>query len=92
MQTSIATGAPLPQISGHLGVLDGLRGAAIALVVWYHLWLVSGYALSSFPALEMFAHGGFLGVDLFFFVSGFCICAARARSCPHTCSRSWCSR
>jgi peptidoglycan/LPS O-acetylase OafA/YrhL len=80
MQTSLAPGAPLPQIPGHLGVLDGLRGAAILLVVWYHLSLVSGYAWPALPAVEMFAHGGFLGVDLFFFVSGFCICYPYARA------------
>ena len=62
-----------------LGVLDGLRGFAILLVIWYHLWLVSGYVLVSGP-LQSLAENGFLGVDLFFFVSGFCICYPYARA------------
>jgi peptidoglycan/LPS O-acetylase OafA/YrhL len=53
-----------------LDVLDGLRGIAILLVVWYHLWLVSGQA---FGPLTFIAQAGFLGVDLFFFISGFCL-------------------
>ncbi len=63
-----------------LGVLDGLRGLAILLVVWYHLELVSGYAPPRAGFAEMFARSGFLGVDLFFFVSGFCICYPYARA------------
>jgi len=54
-------GAPAtPVESGHLDGLDGLRALAIAAVVLYHLdpaWLP----------------GGFLGVDVFFVVSGFLI-------------------
>jgi len=62
-----------------LGVLDGLRGFAILIVIWYHLWLVSGYVPLSGP-LQTIAENGFLGVDLFFFVSGFCICYPYARA------------
>ncbi len=52
-----------------LDVLDGLRGCAILLVVCYHAWLVGGQALP----LNFIAEAGYLGVDLFFFVSGFCL-------------------
>lgn len=62
--------ADCPEVAERLGVLDGMRGIAIALVVWYHLRLVSGCTLVGADAI---ARAGFLGVDLFFFVSGFCI-------------------
>lgn len=54
-----------------LGVLDGLRGIAVLLVLWYHLWEISWLnppaALAFLPAI------GFFGVTLFFFLSGFVI-------------------
>ncbi len=58
-------------------VLDGLRGCAVLLVVWYHVWLVSGQAAGPFTFI---AQAGFLGVDLFFFISGFCLFYPYARA------------
>ncbi len=68
---------PLFQAGERLDVLDGLRGLAIALVVWYHAWLVSGQGIAG---LNFMAEAGFLGVDLFFFISGFCIFFPYARA------------
>ncbi len=60
-----------------LEVLDGLRGLAILQVVWYHAWLVTGQRIAH---LNFFAEAGFLGVDLFFFISGFCLFHPYARA------------
>lgn len=60
-----------------LDILDGLRGLAIVLVVWYHVALVSGQA---FGPLNFIAQSGYLGVDLFFFISGFCLFYPYARA------------
>ena len=54
-----------------LGVLDGLRGLAVLLVVWYHLWEISW--LSPPWWLVFIPATGFIGVHLFFFLSGFVI-------------------
>ena len=69
----------------HVGVFDGLRGVAILLVVWYHVGLVT-HALSAWTVfgrslnVQAIAQTGFVGVDLFFFVSGFCLFYPYARS------------
>ncbi|MBV8197396.1 MAG: acyltransferase [Candidatus Eremiobacteraeota bacterium] len=54
-----------------LGVLDGLRGIAVLLVVWYHLWEISW--LGTPVWLAFVPATGFVGVSLFFFLSGFVI-------------------
>ena len=70
-----------------LGVLDGMRGIAIFIVVWYHLWLMtwqSSHAGFSFLGrdytLDVIPVTGFLGVELFFFISGFCLFYPYART------------
>lgn len=49
-------------------LLDGLRGVAAVLVIWYHFF--EGFATS--PTDQMLNHG-YLAVDFFFVLSGFVI-------------------
>lgn len=49
-------------------ILDGLRGVAAMLVIWYHFF--EGFATS--PTDQMMNHG-YLAVDFFFVLSGFVI-------------------
>ena len=58
----------------HLDAIDGLRGIAIALVVAYHSWLVYG------ADSGLLSQAGFLGVELFFALSGFCMFYPFARA------------
>jgi peptidoglycan/LPS O-acetylase OafA/YrhL len=59
---------------GRIATIDGLRGIAILAVVWYHVWQIS-WQSAVIPvinvSLQPIAETGFLGVDLFFFISGF---------------------
>ena len=52
--------------SNHISSLDGVRGFAVLLVVLFHLWVD-------------FLPGGFLGVSLFFTLSGFVITSSLLR-------------
>ena len=54
----------------HFNILDGMRGAAALMVVWYHVF--EGFAFASGGAIETFNHG-YLAVDFFFMLSGFVI-------------------
>ncbi|MDQ2866597.1 MAG: acyltransferase, partial [Candidatus Eremiobacteraeota bacterium] len=56
-----------------LGVLDGLRGIAVLLVLWYHLWEISWLPAPASQYLQFIPETGFIGVHLFFFLSGFVI-------------------
>jgi peptidoglycan/LPS O-acetylase OafA/YrhL len=55
-----------------LGVLDGLRGIAVLLVLWYHIWEIS-WLPAPVSWLQFVPETGFIGVTLFFFLSGFVI-------------------
>ena len=55
-----------------LGVLDGLRGIAVLLVLWFHVWEIS-FLPAPAAWLEFVPETGFVGVHLFFFLSGFVI-------------------
>ncbi len=64
-----AIAAPQWQWKGHIRELDGLRGIAILFVLLHHFWPASG-PLSPYAPI---AHLGWIGVDLFFVISGFLI-------------------
>jgi len=54
----------------HYILLDGLRGVAALMVLWYHVF--EGFAFAKGSIIETFNHGH-LGVDFFFLLSGFVI-------------------
>lgn len=56
-----------------LGVLDGMRGIAVLLVLWYHVWEISWLPAPWYRFFEFVPETGFIGVHLFFFLSGFVI-------------------
>jgi peptidoglycan/LPS O-acetylase OafA/YrhL len=64
---------------GDIGAIEGLRGVAVAWVVLFHYFIVrAGRAddpwnafVASHHALEIVVRNGYLGVDLFFLITGF---------------------
>jgi peptidoglycan/LPS O-acetylase OafA/YrhL len=71
--------------SPHLPGLDGIRGLAILLVMFSHFIVVGGnYGDGTHPFHRLLL-SGYLGVDLFFVLSGFLITGilVDARSRPH---------
>jgi peptidoglycan/LPS O-acetylase OafA/YrhL len=58
-----------PGIRTHVPQLDGLRAIAVLLVLWTHFW---GYS-AGHPLINRFAAAGWIGVDLFFVLSGYLI-------------------
>ena len=55
----------------HYALLDGLRGVAALLVVWYHIF--EGYQFAGGKPTIDFINHGYLAVDFFFVLSGFVI-------------------
>ncbi len=88
---SAATHAePLPQVArgARLPALDGVRGIAIALVMVYHFFAVTGPDGSQLDRVVTHVTGvGWSGVDVFFVLSGFLITGilldARSGSSPY---------
>jgi peptidoglycan/LPS O-acetylase OafA/YrhL len=63
-----------------LDVLDGLRGIAVLLVLWYHVWEISWLPAPFAQWFEFVPETGFVGVHLFFFLSGVVIAFPFVRS------------
>lgn len=57
----------------HYNLLDGLRGVAALVVIWYHVF--EGFAFASGGTIDTLNHG-YLAVDFFFMLSGFVIAYA----------------
>ena len=57
-----------PNTKPHYDILDGLRGVAALMVVWFHIF--EAYATSH---LDQRINHGYLAVDFFFILSGFVI-------------------
>ena len=62
----------LPPRLGHIEQLDGLRGLAIVLVMFFHMTMVQPVGAAAI-AWDSFCRRGGFGVDVFFVLSGFLI-------------------
>lgn len=71
MTTTQTDTRPITDSKPHYALLDGLRGVAAMLVVWYHIF--EGYQFAGGKPIIDFANHGYLAVDFFFILSGFVI-------------------
>ena len=81
--------APAPAVGGahHIPALDGLRGVAILMVLWFHYYgPIYKFCASPFDRfIVLTINTGWMGVDLFFALSGFLITGILldAKGAPH---------
>ncbi len=69
--TNTLKGSVFNDTKPHYELLDGLRGFAALLVLWYHVY--EGFAFASGSAIIEPMNHGYLAVDFFFILSGFVI-------------------
>ena len=84
MMNSIEHTTPTsPSLRGHIPALDGIRGAAMFLVMIHHFSRLSDTASITGQTLTCFITATWVSIDLFFVLSGFLItgilCDARER-------------
>lgn len=77
-KTAPPSGAIHNQAIRYFPAIDGLRGLAILFVLWYHaVFLFPEQAVVALQGRQAWfwklAYGGWMGVDLFFVISGFLI-------------------
>lgn len=70
MTENLAPAAAFSDTKPHYELLDGLRGVAALLVVWYHVY--EGFSFAGGGIITTINHG-YLAVDFFFILSGFVI-------------------
>jgi peptidoglycan/LPS O-acetylase OafA/YrhL len=80
----MTTSADEPRRLGHVPALDGLRGVAVLLVLLRHLPEVVPDLFAGQDWLHTAIGGGYLGVDIFFVLSGFLITSLLAEMFERT--------
>lgn len=68
MKSSTPSAAAFADTKPHYELLDGLRGVAALLVIWYHVF--EGFSFAGGGLIRTINHG-YLAVDFFFMLSGF---------------------
>lgn len=69
MNSAYQASAAYADSKPHYALLDGLRGVAALLVLWYHVF--EGYAFVDGSLIRVVNHG-YLGVDFFFYAFRLC--------------------
>ena len=70
MDVKVNNSSAFADTKPHYELLDGLRGVAALLVIWYHVF--EGFAFAGGGMITSINHG-YLAVDFFFMLSGFVI-------------------